>query len=130
VEVILNEERDTDSGTYIGFRRDVNNTLKTQSHVPCFTFLFRRHKLRQKIPFGNFILEKKKCAERTRYFRYCHSIWKYNNESKLNSIHSNKIKSHSKFMYFHVLYVTPQDSNQHTARYRCTKCHVAFREGN
>lgn len=59
MEVILNEERDTDSGTYIGFGRDVNDTPKTQSHAPCFTFLFRRHKLRQEISFETFILQKR-----------------------------------------------------------------------
>ena len=58
VEVVLNEERDTDSGTYIGFGRDVNSTPKAQSHAPCFTFLFRRHKLRQEISFETFILKK------------------------------------------------------------------------
>ena len=35
---------------------------------------------------------KKKCTERTRSSRYCHCIWKYNNESKIHSIDSNKIK--------------------------------------
>lgn len=85
MEVILNEERDTDSSTYIGFGRDVNETPKAQSHAPCFTFLFRWHKLRQEISFETFILKKE--MHRANYIFQILPLWKYSNESKLNSIH-------------------------------------------